>query len=97
MTKGNAISCHQKCFECSTLVTLKIHGGIDVTLVAGRIFLPMLKTLVLDWAMACPNEFGTLLRALPSLEELVMVDVMWKDVEDVSVKCKPQDPNNKIR
>ncbi|KAH0874118.1 hypothetical protein HID58_071480, partial [Brassica napus] len=60
VTKGNAISCHQKCFECSTLVTLKIHGGIDVTLVAGRIFLPMLKTLVLDWAMACPNDVSDL-------------------------------------
>ncbi|WZZ66621.1 hypothetical protein YC2023_077991 [Brassica napus] len=28
-----------KCFECSTLVSLKMHRGIDISLVAGRILL----------------------------------------------------------
>ncbi|XP_018443618.2 putative F-box protein At5g38390 [Raphanus sativus] len=50
-----------------------------------QIFLPLLKTLVLDWVMVSPTDFVTLLHALPSLEELVLVDVMWKDMEDVTV------------
>ncbi|XP_013614702.1 PREDICTED: F-box protein At3g59000-like [Brassica oleracea var. oleracea] len=79
-----------KCFECSTLVKLSIGCGVDVTLAAGRIFLPMLKTLVLVWVKVCPNEFETLLHALPSLEELVLVRVIWKDrdviVSSASVK-----------
>ncbi|XP_018442910.1 putative F-box protein At3g58820 [Raphanus sativus] len=79
-----------KCFECSTLVSLSIGSGIDVTLAAARVFLPMLKTLVLVWVKVCPDEFETLLHALPSLEELVLVRVIWKDrdviVSSASVK-----------
>ncbi|XP_033130625.1 F-box protein At3g59000-like isoform X2 [Brassica rapa] len=79
-----------KCFECNTLVSLKIHRGIDISLVAGRILLPLLKTLVLDSVPVCPNEFEILLQALPSLEELVLVYVMWKGrdviVSSASVK-----------
>ncbi|KAG2324765.1 hypothetical protein Bca4012_039275 [Brassica carinata] len=74
-----------KCFECSTLVKLSIGTGIDLTFVAGRVFLPFLKTLVLDWVMVYPNEFETLLHALPSLEELVLVCVIWYGLEDVTV------------
>ncbi|CAN6935394.1 unnamed protein product [Brassica oleracea] len=74
-----------KCFDCSTLVKLKMNCVIDLTLVAGRIFLPLLKTLVLDHVTVCPNEFETLLHALPSLEELLLVYVMWKGMEDVTV------------
>ncbi|CAG7902977.1 unnamed protein product [Brassica rapa] len=74
-----------KCFECNTLVSLKIHRGIDISLVAARILLPLLKTLVLDSVPVCPNEFEILLHALPSLEELVLVYVMWKGMEDVTV------------
>ncbi|KAG2305967.1 hypothetical protein Bca52824_025715 [Brassica carinata] len=56
-----------KCFECcSTLVSLKIHHPIAISLVAvaaGRtILLPLLKTLVLDSVFVCPNEFEILLR-----------------------------------
>nr|VDC99561.1 unnamed protein product [Brassica rapa] len=79
-----------KCFECSTLVKLKINFGIDLTLVAGRVFLPLLKTLVLDTLLFCPNEFEILLQALPSLEELVLTHIMWKarDVTVSSVSLK---------
>ncbi|XP_018442962.2 F-box protein At3g59000 [Raphanus sativus] len=73
-----------KCFECSTLVSLTIGSGIDISLVAGRIRLPLLKTLVLDSVSVCPNEFETLLHALPSLEELLLVYVVWKGM-DVTV------------
>ncbi|CAN7128694.1 unnamed protein product [Brassica rapa subsp. narinosa] len=83
--QGDNYPLSPKCFECSTLVSLKIQGGIDVTLVAGRILLPLLKTLVLHSVSVCPNEFEILLHALPSLEELVLVGVMWKDMEDVTV------------
>ncbi|XP_056846714.1 F-box protein At3g59000 isoform X2 [Raphanus sativus] len=74
-----------KWFECSTLVSLKISFGIDIGWVAGSVSLPLLKTLVLDWVMVSPTDFVTLLHALPSLDELVLVDVMWKDMEDVTV------------
>lgn len=75
-----------KCFECTTLVSLKMHRGIDISLVSGRILLPLLKTLVLDSVPVCPNEFEILLlHALPSLEELLLVYVMWKGMEDVTV------------
>nr|XP_018439444.1 PREDICTED: putative F-box protein At3g58820 isoform X2 [Raphanus sativus] len=74
-----------KCFECSTLVSLRIDCGIYISLVANRISLPLLKTLVLDSVHVCPNEFNTLLHALPSLEELLLVDVIWKDMGDVTV------------
>ncbi|RID54505.1 hypothetical protein BRARA_G01821 [Brassica rapa] len=77
-----------KCFECSTLVKLKINFGIDLTLVAGRVFLPLLKTLVLDTLLFCPNEFEILLQALPSLEELVLTHIMWK-ARDVTVSNTP--------
>jgi hypothetical protein len=36
-----------KCLQSSTLVSLKIDGGIDIGWVAGTVFLPMLKTLSL--------------------------------------------------
>ncbi|XP_018442766.1 F-box protein At3g59000 [Raphanus sativus] len=73
-----------KCFECSTLVSLSIGSGIDVSLAAARVFLPMLKTLILDSVGVCPNEFETLLHSLPSLEELLLVYVDWKGM-DVTV------------
>ncbi|KAG2324766.1 hypothetical protein Bca52824_007494 [Brassica carinata] len=90
INKGEFYQLSPKCFECSTLVKLRICCGFDVTLVAGRIYLPMLKTLVLVWVKVCPNEFETLLHALPSLEELVLARVIWKDrdviVSSASVK-----------
>jgi len=71
-----------KCLQSSTLVSLKIDGGIDIGWVAGTVFLPMLKTLSLDSARV--DNFDILLLALPALEELALVDVIWKD-EDVIV------------
>uniref|UniRef100_A0A0D3ACF1 FBD domain-containing protein n=1 Tax=Brassica oleracea var. oleracea TaxID=109376 RepID=A0A0D3ACF1_BRAOL len=76
-----------KCFECSTLVSLRIDCGSNIALAADRVSLPLLKTLVLDSVPVCPIEFETLLRALPSLEELQLVEVMWKDMYvNVTVK-----------
>ncbi|KAL0719195.1 hypothetical protein Bca4012_068519 [Brassica carinata] len=75
-----------KCFECSTLVRLRIDYGSEFSLVAAdRISLPLLKTLVLDSVPVVPNEFNTLLCALPSLEELLLLDVVWEDTEGVTV------------
>ncbi|KAL9295460.1 putative F-box protein [Arabidopsis thaliana] len=69
-----------KCLQSSTLVSLKIDGGIDIGWVAGTVFLPMLKTLSLDSARV--DNFDILLLALPALEELALVDVIWKDEDD---------------
>ncbi|ESQ44189.1 hypothetical protein EUTSA_v10005932mg [Eutrema salsugineum] len=74
-----------KGFQCSTLVNLKIDYGMDIGWLAGSIFLAMLKTLVLDTVGVCSAEFEILLHALPVLEELVLVDIMWKDVNVVTV------------
>lgn len=63
---------------------LKINYGIGVGWVAGRVFLPLLKTLILDTVPVCPREFEILLHALPSLEELVLTHVVWKGM-DVTV------------
>ncbi|KAG7561385.1 FBD domain [Arabidopsis thaliana x Arabidopsis arenosa] len=66
-----------KSFESTTLVKLKIGCGIEIDWLAGSIFLPMLKTLVIDSARV--YKFEILLDALPALEELVLVEVIWKD------------------
>ncbi|CAN7052370.1 unnamed protein product, partial [Brassica rapa subsp. trilocularis] len=79
--QGDNYPLSPKCFECNTLVSLKIHCGIDISLVAGRILLPLLKTLVLHSVHVCPNEFEILLHALPSLEELVLDCVDWKGMD----------------
>ncbi|KAL9281609.1 F-box/LRR-repeat protein [Arabidopsis thaliana] len=70
-----------KRFESKNLVRLKLHrlciGQREkpVGWLAGEIFLPMLKTLELDYV----GFYGDLLflRALPALEELVIVDAFW--------------------
>ncbi|VYS48898.1 unnamed protein product [Arabidopsis thaliana] len=70
-----------KCFKSRNLVTLKINSlGIDW--LAGDIFLPMLKTLVLHSVKLCVDKF--FFRALPALEELVLFAVSWRD-RDVTV------------
>ena len=72
--------------KCSKLVKLKLNRWIDIALAAGGgvVSLPLLKTLALDSVGVCPKEFETLLHALPSLEELVLVNVRWRD-RDVTV------------
>lgn len=61
-------------FESRKLVQLKIGSGIDLGWWSGRIFLPMLKTLMhfLESAQFCVDKFEMLLTACPSLEELDM-------------------------
>ncbi|KAG7566511.1 F-box-like domain superfamily [Arabidopsis suecica] len=71
-----------KCFQSSTLVDLKIDCGIEIGWMSGSIFLPMLKTLVIDSARV--ENFEILLHALPALEELFLFDVIWID-HDVNV------------
>ncbi|KAL1189770.1 F-box protein [Cardamine amara subsp. amara] len=80
--EGDNYQLSPKGFECSTLVKLKIDIGIDIGWVAGTIFLPMLKTLVLDSARI--DTFDILLPALPALEELVLDDVLCYD-SDVNI------------
>ncbi|EOA25263.1 hypothetical protein CARUB_v10018578mg [Capsella rubella] len=71
-----------KAFQSSTLVNLKLCTGIDIDWLAGSIFLPMLKTLVLD--TACVTNIEILLHDLPALEELLLACVIWDD-GDVTV------------
>ncbi|KAG2324764.1 hypothetical protein Bca52824_007492 [Brassica carinata] len=78
---GKKYQLSPKCFECSTLVKLKLNFGIRVGWVADRLFLPLLKTLILDKVTVCPHEFVTLLQAQPSLEELVLTNVLWKGMD----------------
>ncbi|XP_024012973.1 LOW QUALITY PROTEIN: F-box protein At3g59000 [Eutrema salsugineum] len=68
-----------KCFESSTLAKLKIGCGIHIGWLSESIFLPMLKTLVLDSVGFYVNKFESLLHALHLLEELVLVDILWQD------------------
>ncbi|XP_023634418.1 F-box/LRR-repeat protein At5g38396 [Capsella rubella] len=75
-----------KCFECRNLVKLRLESlcigyqpdricSDPVGWLAGGVFLPMLKTLVMKAVGFYVDEF--FLKALPALEELVMVDVFW--------------------
>ncbi|XP_023638416.1 F-box protein At3g59000 isoform X2 [Capsella rubella] len=73
-----------KGFESRTLVKLRIDCGIDISWLAGSIFLPVLKTLILDSVAFYVDKFEILLHALPALEELDLVDVNWRD-RDVTV------------
>ncbi|CAH8269109.1 unnamed protein product [Arabidopsis lyrata] len=79
MTMEDNYRLSPKGFESRTLVKLKIDCGIDVSWMAGSIFLPMLKTLVLDSVSFYVDKFETLLHALPALDDLVLVDVNWLD------------------
>jgi hypothetical protein len=84
MTMEDSYRLSPKGFASKTLVKLEIGCGIDISWVAGSIFLPMLKTLVLDSVWFYVDKFETLLLALPALEELVLVDVNWLD-SDVTI------------
>ncbi|CAL9224383.1 unnamed protein product [Arabidopsis halleri] len=76
-----------KVFENKKLVKLELRFGVDISWLDRTIFLPMLKTLVLELVSLSVDKFEILLHALPALEELVMVDIVWKDcdVADVTV------------
>ncbi|CAL9224399.1 unnamed protein product, partial [Arabidopsis halleri] len=73
-----------KIFENKKLVKLELSYGVDICLLDESIFLPILKTLVLDSVLLSVDKFEILLHALPSLEELVLDDIDWK-VWDVTV------------
>ncbi|KAL1209164.1 putative F-box protein [Cardamine amara subsp. amara] len=62
-----------KCFESKKLVKLEIGDGLEIGRFDESVFLPMLKTLVLDSIYVDTCEF--LLHALPALEELVLIHV----------------------
>ncbi|XP_020872442.1 LOW QUALITY PROTEIN: F-box/LRR-repeat protein At5g38396 [Arabidopsis lyrata subsp. lyrata] len=78
---GEYILLSSKRFESINLVKLKLHrlciGQLDIQIcwLASGIFLPMLKALELESVGFYVDEL--FLRALPALEELVMVDVFW--------------------
>ncbi|CAL9224386.1 unnamed protein product, partial [Arabidopsis halleri] len=71
-----------KGFKNRNLVTLKLNCVGIIDWLAGDIFLPMLKTLVLHSVRLCVDKF--FFRALPVLEELVLFAVSWGD-KDVTV------------
>ncbi|CAN7095359.1 unnamed protein product [Brassica rapa subsp. narinosa] len=71
---------HPRGFESRKLVKLKIGSGIDLGWCTGSIYLPMLKTLVLESVEFCADyNLKMLLPACPALEELEMYDVKGLD------------------
>jgi len=76
-----------KVFENKKLVKL---GLSYISWLDGSIFLPMLKTLVLESVLLSVEKFEILLHALPALEELVMNNIYWKerDVVDLIVSSE---------
>ncbi|VYS68599.1 unnamed protein product [Arabidopsis thaliana] len=76
-----------KVFENKKLVKL---GLSYMSWLDGSIFLPMLKTLVLENVSLSSDKFEILLHALPALEELVMNHIYWieRDVVDIMPKLK---------
>ncbi|XP_020880533.1 F-box protein At3g59000-like [Arabidopsis lyrata subsp. lyrata] len=69
-------------FESNKLVKLKIGSGIDLGWWTESIFLPMLKTLVLDSVEFCVDKFAILLPACPALEELDMANIKGLDSDE---------------
>ncbi|XP_019089478.1 PREDICTED: putative F-box protein At5g38390 [Camelina sativa] len=74
-----------KVFQNKKLVKLTLSYGFDIRLVDGSIFLPTLKTLILHLVSVSVDTFDILLHALPALEELVLDDIDWKDLDDLDV------------
>ncbi|KFK35125.1 hypothetical protein AALP_AA5G239800 [Arabis alpina] len=72
-------------FESRKLVKLKIGSGIDLGWRSDFIFLPMLKTLILESVEFCVDKFEILLPACPALEELVMDNVKALDSNETVV------------
>ncbi|XP_010507531.2 PREDICTED: putative F-box protein At3g58860 [Camelina sativa] len=67
-----------------TLVELKAGGyGVDLYSWGDDMFLPMLKTLVLESVGFGRGQFQTLLPACPVLEELTLVDMEWRDRNEI--------------
>ncbi|CAH2060128.1 unnamed protein product, partial [Thlaspi arvense] len=62
-----------------TLVELKTGYGVDLDAWDDDMCLPMLKTLVLDSVGFGRGQFQTLLPACPALEELMLLNIEWRD------------------
>ncbi|XP_023635365.1 putative F-box protein At5g38390 [Capsella rubella] len=69
-----------KVFKNKKLVKLGLGYWFDICLMDESIFLPALKTLVLESVRVSADTFEILLHALPALEELVLKYVNWKDM-----------------
>ncbi|KAL0805764.1 hypothetical protein Bca101_098255 [Brassica carinata] len=65
-----------KCFECSTLVSLKMHRGIDISLVAGRILLWSSRCLKLWFLTQLRNVLGTTHPLKSSPQQLPIITTM---------------------
>ncbi|XP_010435738.1 PREDICTED: F-box protein At3g59000 isoform X2 [Camelina sativa] len=78
------------CFEGKKFVKLEISYALDIDWFDGRIFLPMLRTLILKFVDLSIDKFGSLLHGFPALEELVMGHITWSSrdaaVSDASLK-----------
>ncbi|CAH8277408.1 unnamed protein product [Arabidopsis lyrata] len=74
-----------KVFENKKLVKLELTHGFDIRCFDRSIFLPMLKTLVLDSVLLSVDKFEILLHALPALEELVLHSIHWKELDVMTV------------
>ncbi|XP_006292522.2 putative F-box protein At3g58860 [Capsella rubella] len=66
-----------------TLVELNTGHGVDLYSWGDDMFLPMLKTLILESVWFGRGQFQTLLPACPVLEELALVDMEWRDRDEI--------------
>ncbi|KAG7543774.1 F-box domain [Arabidopsis thaliana x Arabidopsis arenosa] len=83
-SRGDNYHLCPKVFENKKLVKLELNHGFDIRCLDRSIFLPILKTLVLDSVLLSVDKFEILLHALPALEELVLDRIHWKEL-DVTV------------
>lgn len=83
---GDRYRLHPRGFENRKLVKLKIGSGIDLGWCNGAIYLPMLKTLVLESVEFCADyKLKMLLAACPALEVLEMDNVKGLDHSNETV------------
>ncbi|ESQ44195.1 hypothetical protein EUTSA_v10006456mg [Eutrema salsugineum] len=80
---GEEYSLPREISVSKTLVELKTGYGVDLYSWDDDIFLPMLKTLVLDTVGFGRGQFQTLLPACPALEELMLLNMVWRDRNEV--------------
>ncbi|XP_010431465.1 PREDICTED: putative F-box protein At3g58860 [Camelina sativa] len=66
-----------------TLVELRIGYGVDLYSWGDDMFFPMLKTLVLELVEFGRGQFQKFLPACPVLEELTLVDMEWRDRNEI--------------
>ncbi|KAL0725433.1 hypothetical protein Bca4012_040032 [Brassica carinata] len=66
-----------------TLVELKTGYGVDLYAWDDDMFLPMLKNLVLSSVEFARGQFQTLLPACPVLEGLMLLNMKWRDRDEI--------------